>query len=211
MNFLGFLISKVFLRQLIYAFVISVLLVFAAIYWLNITTNHKEYITVPNLAKLELDIVELKLKELNLRYDIIDSTSFNPDYPAYSVIEQIPKHGAFVKENRKIYLSINPSGYPQLEIPTNILGKSLRQAKPTLLSLGFQIGEVKEVPYMADVLLHMLHEKDTIQEGDLLTKTSVIDLIVGDGKLRYGQKPVFDTILKIDSLQVNSEIEQFDF
>lgn len=211
MDFLRFLKSKAFFRQLIFAVVITIVIVFITLYWLSFSTNHKDYIKVPNLAKLELDIVELKLKDLDLRYEVIDSTSYNPEYPAYSVIEQLPKEGSFVKENRKIYLSINPSGYPQLEVPTNIIGKSLRQAKPTLLSLGFQIGKIKEVPYMADVLLHMVHDNDTINEGDLLTKTSVIDLIVGDGKLRYGQKPVVDTIQKIDSLSIKSQDQQFDF
>lgn len=207
MNFFRFLFSKAFLKQLLIAIVVAVLLVFVALYWLKFSTNHNEYIEVPNLAKLELDIVELKLNELNLRYEIIDSSSYDPDFPAYSVIEQLPKEGSFVKENRKIYLSLNPSGYPQLELPTNVVGKSLRQAKPTLLSLGFQIGEIKEVPYMADVVLHMLHEKDTLKEGELLTKTSVIDLVVGDGKLKYGQKPVFDTIPKIDSLRIDTTQE----
>lgn len=207
MNFFRFLFSKAFLKQLLIAIVVAVLLVFVALYWLKFSTNHDEYIEVPNLAKLELDIVELKLNELNLRYEIIDSSSYDPDFPAYSVIEQLPKEGSFVKENRKIYLSLNPSGYPQLELPTNVVGKSLRQTKPTLLSLGFQIGEIKEVPYMADVVLHMLHEKDTLKEGELLTKTSVIDLVVGDGKLKYGQKPVFDTIPKIDSLSIDTKQE----
>jgi hypothetical protein len=96
-------------------------------------------------------------------------------------------------------LSLNRSGYPQVEIPKNILGKSLRQTRPTLLSLGFEIGEIKEVPNFADVVLHIVHEKDTIQEGDFLTKTAIIDLIVGDGELKYGQAPPEETYPNSDS------------
>lgn len=201
MQFFRFLLSKVFLRQLLYALLAVVVIVFIALYWLKVTTNHDEYITVPNLAKLDLEIVEIKLSELNLRYEIIDSSSYNPEFPPYSVIEQIPAEGKAVKANRKIYLSLNPSGYPKLEIPKNTIGKSLRQVRPSLLSLGFEIGEIKEVPYLSDVVLHLIHNNDTIQEGDLLIKTAKIDLVIGDGKLRYGQLPSRDTIPGIDSLR----------
>lgn len=208
MHFFRFLFSKVFVRQLFLALVALVVLVFVILFWLKSTTNHNEYITVPNLAKLELDIVELKLKELNLRYEIIDSSSYDPDYPAFSVIKQIPKSGSEVKENRKIYLSLNPSDYPKISIPNNIVGKSLRQATPALLSLGFEVGEIKEVPYIADVVLHMLHENDTVFPGDELTKTSKVDLVVGDGKLKYGQVPEIDSIPKLDKkLEINPDAE----
>lgn len=208
MQFFGFLFSKVFLRQLLFAAILIVILVFGALFWLKYSTNHNEYITVPDLKKLELDIVEMKLNELNLRYEVIDSSSYNPEYPAFSVIEQIPEEGSHVKKNRKLYLSLNPSGYPKIEIPKNIVGKSLRQAKPTLLSLGFEIGEIEEVPYIADVVLHLIHEKDTLQEGDVLTKTSTINLVVGDGKLKYGQVPVKDSLRVFENdMQLNKMSE----
>ena len=187
MSFYRFATSKVFLKQLVIAGVLIVLIVISALVWLKYSTNHQEYINVPNLAKLELDIAEKKLKSMNLRYEIIDSTSFNPEFPRYSVTEQIPKAGSSVKENRKIYLSLNPSGYPKVVIPNNIIGKSMRQAKPSLLSVGLQVGEIKEVPNFADVVLFLTHEGDTLQPGQQIKKTSKIDLIVGDGKLKYGQ------------------------
>ena len=43
--------------------------------------------------------------------EIQDSANYNPDYPKFSVIEQDPLAGNQVKENRKIYLTLNPSGY----------------------------------------------------------------------------------------------------
>lgn len=208
MQFFRFIFSKIFLKQLLIAVVLIIILVFAALYWLKFSTNHGEYITVPNLEKLELDIAEKKLDEMNLRYEIIDSSSYNPDYPAFSVIEQIPNQGTYVKNNRKIYLSLNPSSFPKIEIPKNVTGKSLRQVKPTLLSLGFKIGEIKEEPNIADVVMYMIHENDTIKEGDVLKKTSTIDLIVGDGKLKYGQSVPKDSLPEVkDVLQINTSSE----
>ena len=107
------------------------------LWWLRISTNHNQRIEVPNLAKLSLDKVEDELDELDLRYEILDSANYNPDYPKYSVIEQIPKAGKFVKEDRKIYLTLNPSDYRKIIVP-EVLGKTGRQAKPTLIGNGLQ-------------------------------------------------------------------------
>lgn len=211
MSFYRFVSSKLFLKQLLIAGVVLVFIIIAALVWLKYSTNHQEYISVPNLAKLELDIAEKKLESMNLRYEIIDSTSFNPDFPRYSVTEQIPKAGSSVKENRKIYLSLNPSGYPKVEIPNNIIGKSMRQAKPSLLSVGLQVGEIKEVPNFADVVLFLIHEGDTLKPGQRIKKTTTIDLIVGDGKLKYGQEaPTIDTIQRTTSTSQNLNTNSVD-
>ncbi|MGM0635175.1 MAG: PASTA domain-containing protein [Bacteroidota bacterium] len=194
MRLLKFIFSKTFLYQLILAAIVSVLIIFALLKWLDYTTDQGQEITVPDLSKLDLDIVEKKLDEMNLRFEIMDSASFNPDYPPKSVLDQIPQEGSKVKENRKIYLTLNPSGYPDVEIPENLNRRSLRQVQPALEAIGFKIGEIEEKPDIAkDVVLFILHDKDTLKPGDKLEKTSTIDLIIGDGKLTYGEKASDDT------------------
>ncbi|MDT0295429.1 PASTA domain-containing protein [Mesonia ostreae] len=188
MSFIKFLFSRVFLIQLGIALVVIVLLIFGALRWLNYTTNHDQRIEVPNLSKLSLDIVDKKLEGLELKREILDSANYNPDYPKYSVIEQVPKPGSLVKENRKIYLNLNPSGYNKIEIP-NLLGRTQRQVEPTLRSLGFEIGDVTYKPNIAkNAVLEMRHKGKTVKEGDELMKTSVIDLILGDGTRNYNSE-----------------------
>src|SRR5690554_5255787 len=109
MTFFRFMFTKTFLKQLLLAFLAILVLGFLILWWLRFTTNHNEKIPVPNLAKLTLDKVEEKLDEMDLRYEILDSANYNPDYPKYSVIDQIPKPGKFVKEDRKLYITLNPS------------------------------------------------------------------------------------------------------
>ncbi len=182
MSFTKFLISKAFLRQLLIALGIIVVLVFATLFWLKSSTNHNQKIRVPSLAKLSLDEAHEKLKELDLRFEILDSSNYNPDFPKYSIIEQIPKSGEYVKENRKIYLTLNRSGYVFLEIP-EVVGKTRRQAEPTLISMGFEIGKITRKPYIAlDEVLELRHNGKKITPGDELQKTSVIDLVLGDGE-----------------------------
>ncbi|WP_310991066.1 PASTA domain-containing protein [Aequorivita marina] len=182
MTFFRFIFTKAFIKQLLIAFVVVLVLGFLVFWWLRITTNHNERIEVPNLAKMSLDKVEENLVEKTLRYEILDSANYNPDFPRYSVIEQIPKPGQFVKENRKIYLTLNPSGYRKIEVP-DIVGRTQRQAEPTLLAMGFEIGKISYRPHISDNVLEMRYNGEKLEPGTAIQKTSVIDLIVGDQSL----------------------------
>ena len=182
MTFFQFLFTKTFLKQLLLALVALLILAFLVLWWLRVSTNHNEKIEVPNLAKMSLDKVEEKLDEMDLRYEILDSANYNPDYPKYSVIDQIPKPGKFVKEDRKLYLTLNPSGYRKIEVP-DVLGRTRRQAEPTLLAMGFVIGKISYRPHISDNVLEMRFKGEKLDPGTPLQKTSVIDLIVGDESL----------------------------
>ncbi len=179
MTFFQFVFSKAFLKQLLLAIVALLILAFLILWWLRFSTNHNEKIEVPNLSKMSLDKVEEKLDEMDLRYEILDSANYNPDFPKYSVIEQIPKPGKFVKEDRKLYLTLNPSGYRKIEVP-DVLGRTRRQAEPTLLAMGFKIGKISYRPHISDNVLEMRHKGEKLDPGTPLQKTSIIDLIVGD-------------------------------
>ncbi|HLW32969.1 MAG TPA: PASTA domain-containing protein [Aequorivita sp.] len=182
MTFFQFIFTRTFLKQLLLAFLAIVILGFLILWWLRISTNHNEKIEVPDLAKMTLDLVEKKLDENDLRYEILDSANYNPDFPNYSVIDQIPKAGKFVKENRKIYLTLNPSGYRKIEVP-DVLGRTRRQAEPTLLAMGFVIGKISYRPHISDNVLELRYKGEKLNPGTPLQKTSVIDLIVGDQSL----------------------------
>ena len=182
MTFIKFLFTKVFLKQLSIAIIALLGLAFVILFWLKFTTNHDQKIEVPSLAKMSLDTAENKLNEINLRFEVIDSSNYNPDFPKYSVIEQIPKAGEFVKENRKIYLTLNRSGYVYLKIP-EVVGKTRRQAEPTLISMGFEIGRITYKSYIAlDEVLELSYKGKKLKSGEKIQKTSVIDLVLGDGE-----------------------------
>ena len=186
MGLLRFIFSKTFFIQLVLAVIALVVLAFFTLQWLEFSTNQDERIEVPDLGKLSLDVVEDRLDDLDLRYEILDSANFNPDFPRYSVIDQAPLPGKFVKENRKIYLTLNPSGYRKVTIPQNLIRKTRRQVEPTLRSLGFKIGDVTYKPDIAkDAVLELRHKGKLVEPGDELMKTSVIDLVLGDGSGRY--------------------------
>jgi beta-lactam-binding protein with PASTA domain len=182
MTFIKFLFTKVFLKQLSIAIIALLGLAFVILFWLKFTTNHDQKIEVPSLAKMSLDTAENKLNEIDLRFEVIDSSNYNPNFPKYSIIEQIPKAGEFVKENRKIYLTLNRSGYVYLKIP-EVVGKTRRQAEPTLISMGFEIGRITYKSYIAlDEVLELSYKGKKLKSGEKIQKTSVIDLVLGDGE-----------------------------
>lgn len=182
MSLVQFLKSKTFLKQIAMAIVGLLLFIFFLQWWLGYTTNHSQKIQVPDLKKMSLTEVENKLKELDLQLVVVDSASFNPDYPKKSVLEQNPEAGDFVKENRKIYLTLNPSKYRDIAIP-DLNGKTRRLAETDLASIGFKVGaNVTWVPDRGkNVVRGLKYKGKQIGLGDKLPKNSTIDLILGDG------------------------------
>ena len=81
------------------------------------------------------------MQQEHLRFEIIDSTRFVPDLPPLSVIEHLPAAGSEVKKNRKIYLTVNPSGYRTLTVP-NLIQITRRNAESMIKAVGFELGEI---------------------------------------------------------------------
>jgi beta-lactam-binding protein with PASTA domain len=192
MNFIKFLKSKVFFTQLIIAIVGLFILFFALQKWLNISTHHNQKIEVPDLKKMSLIKVQHALKEIDLKMVVQDSASYNPNYPKKSVIDQSPEAGDFVKENRKIYLTLNPSGYKSIPIP-DLYGKTKRQATAHLLALGFRISsnEIRVSDIAKDVVRGLKFNGKELKPDVKIPKNSVITLKLGDGKGSGSYKPTY--------------------
>ena len=141
MSLIKFLTSKIFLKQIGIAIGAGIVIILLMLFWLKSYTHHGDFETVPELKGKSLEVVEIELSDNKLKMVVQDSANYNPNYPPYSVIEQQPEAGSQVKENRKIYLTINPSGYRKIGVP-NIIRRTYRQAKPTLEALGFEIGKI---------------------------------------------------------------------
>jgi beta-lactam-binding protein with PASTA domain len=181
MSIVKFLVSKVFFKQLGLAVVALVIFCFLMLQWLKSTTNHGEFVEVPDLKGKTIQTVQIEINDNDLRMEIQDSANYNPKYPKYSVIEQYPLAGTQVKENRKIYLILNPSGYRKVAVP-NIVRRTYRQAKPTLEALGFEVGKIKYIDDIGkDEVLSIKHNGATVKAGDMLPLTSKIDLVLGNG------------------------------
>ena len=181
MNFFRCLFSTSIIKQLYLAIVACIIFSFLALKWLKSYTNHGTFVEVPNLVGLSLDDAETTLQNFDLRTQVQDSSNYNPKYPSGAVIEQEPLAGEKVKENRKIYLILNPSDYRNVLVP-NVIRSTLRQTRPTLEALGFRIGELIYVNDLGkDEVIELRFRGQKINPGELIRKTSTIDLVLGNG------------------------------
>ncbi len=182
-NFFNFLRSRTFLIQLGLALVVSVVLVLLALRWLNSSTHHGEFVEVPDFAKMSVMDMRKAVEDAGLRYEVLDSANYNPDYPRFSIIEQDPKAGSKVKEDRKIYFTVNPSGYKKVTIP-NIIQVTQRNASSMLKAVGLDVQRVTYIDELGkDMVYYIKFKGKNINPGQKLPKTSKIELVCGNGTI----------------------------
>ena len=169
------------IKHLVIIGVIVGLLVVGFFYvYLPSATNHGETISVPKITGMQLPDAEAYLEEQNLRFYVNDS-SYNSNRKPFEILTQDPAPGASVKENRKIYISINMKNPPMIKMPKLIDG-SVKNAELILKSYDLKKGEVKLVPDLQQnaVLKQFVNGKE-VKPGEPIAKGSVVDLYVGDG------------------------------
>ena len=190
MNFLKFLFSRVFIKNLVIAAGIFVVLIFSTLIWLKIYTHHSRYLTVPDFTALTIEEVDIIARAKKLRYEIADS-SFSDEVPKGTVIRHNPPARARVKENRRIYFTMNAIN-PEMVIMPKVTGVSMRQTKAILETNGLFVGKISYKPDIA--VNNVLEQKmnDTmVTPGILVQKGSFIDLVLGMG-LSHERTPVPD-------------------
>ncbi len=163
------------------------LLAFLSIFYFYLylpnSTNHGETITVPDLQGMELDKLGEFLSDHDLRYEVSDS-SYSEDYPPLTVLQQFPRADAKVKENRKIYLTLNRVTPPTVPMP-ELVDRSRINAEVVLKSNELKRGHIilEPSPFL-NLVKEMRYMGKSIEAGTRVPKGAVIDLVVGDG---YGK------------------------
>lgn len=182
MSVLKYILSKSFFKTSLKIIITALLLFLILVLFLRFSTRHGDFIDVPDLIGKNIQEFESELIELDLQYVISDSGNYNPEYKVNSVLDQLPKANAKVKQGRKIYLTLNASDFEMVQIP-KITRITARQARKTIESLGFVFGEIEYVDDIArDEVISISHDGKELGEGDFLKRTSVIDFKLGNGK-----------------------------
>ncbi len=152
--------------------------------YLPSNTNHGQEVQVPELLGKSIFEIDQLLTPLTLRYEVGDS-SYSAEQPPLTVLAQVPKAGHFVKENRKIYVTVNRKSPPTLPLP-NLFGEggagSLENAEAVLKSAELVRGRIiyRRSPNY-HLIMEMRYEGRVIAPGTRVPKGSTIDLVVGDG------------------------------
>ena len=180
MNFLKFLISRLFLKHLLIAISVMVFMSIVVLLFLRIYTRHGQALSVPDITGLSIPEADSILAAKELRYQIVDSV-YNANLTRGSIIDQNPSPEFKVKKNRTIFLTINAFNPEIIRMP-NIVGVSLRQARAIVQTAGLNIGNLTYVPDIAvNNVLQQKYNGNVIEEGDSIVKGSYIDLVLGRG------------------------------
>lgn len=157
--------------------IILLLIFFASLSWL---TGFGKYEKVPLVAGQNYLAAKKILEEKGFEVAIQDSIYID-SIAKQAVIRQIPEADATVKAGRTIFLTINRTIPPQVEMP-NLAGFSIKSAEMYLQSLGLKLGEVSFKPDIArNSVLEQLFNGIPIKAGTKIPIGTIISFVLGSG------------------------------
>jgi beta-lactam-binding protein with PASTA domain len=179
-NFLAYLRSRMFLKNLALAVSLGLFLLILLFLYLRIYTHHGRSIAVPDFSYLPVPEAEKIIEHRHLRYEIFDSVYIAAREKGV-IVDQHPKAGRLVKKNRKIYFTINANAPEKILMP-DVEGITLREAQTKLEISGLILGELSyRYDIGKNVVLEQKYMGEIIQAGDTIAKGSTIDLVLGKG------------------------------
>lgn len=191
----NFIIHNVYIKNILIAAILFVALILGVFKWLDIYTRHGQAIVVPDVRGLSISEAATQFKERALLFSIVDSV-YNNNVPPGGIVETMPKAGIKVKEGRTIFLTVNSMAPALLVIP-DLQYQSVRQARATLLAVGFSNISVKYVPGpYKDLVAGITHNETDIFEGDRIAAQTPLTLLVNDGMI---DPPGYQDSTEIDS------------
>ncbi|GHT45687.1 hypothetical protein AGMMS49965_22820 [Bacteroidia bacterium] len=176
--------GRILLKNLLLALGIVLVLIVVVLKCLDMYTQHREQVVVPNLKGLSVPLARAALAKCGLKCLVVDST-FVKKEPSGTILETIPPMGNSVKSGRTIYLTIN-SHAARFLIAPEVKDISQRQAMVMLKTMGFERVYVQLVPGIYENLV--LGMKDgkgrTITEGARISGETPLYLLVSSGNVQ---------------------------
>lgn len=166
------------IKNLLWAVVAVLGIALTANIVLNIITRHNQVIEVPDFYGLSVPEAQRLAEAASMRIDVIDSV-YVRNMTRGAVFSQNPQTGSYVKEGRRILLTINSVNPKKVTMP-ELVGFSMRQAKAELGSRGLHLGKLIYVEDMAtNNVLGQLYGGKEIKAGEQVESGAIIDLRVG--------------------------------
>lgn len=172
--------ENILFRNLLLASITLLLLFVVWLKYLDLYTNHNNFIKVPDFDGIHITELDSLVDILDLRYIIIDSI-FDKSKQKGVVVNQDPFPNTDVKKNRRIYLTINSIQSRQVSFP-DVFDLTLRQAVRKLKSYGLEVGKLEYRSNIAtNKVLDFKINGISIEIGQQLYHGTVVDLEVGRG------------------------------
>jgi beta-lactam-binding protein with PASTA domain len=173
-----FIRTKTFKQNALAAVGITIFLIILNMLVLRFYTNHGESVTIPNLKGKTSGEVAKLMDDLDLRFQIRDSVYSRETAPG-TVLDQFPKAGMKVKENRTIFITICALSQGEIPMP-QLTDISYRQAINLIESSGLIAGKIEyKASEFPNLVLEQKVEGRRIRVGEMISKGSVVDLVLG--------------------------------
>lgn len=156
---------------------VVILLFFLSLRWL---THHGVARTVPSVTGKTFAEAKTFLEKQGFEVIIQDSV-YVDTLPPSGIVRQVPDADAVVKVNRTVYLTINRSLAPLVEMP-NLVSYSFRNAEMVLKNMGLKVGDTIFKPDFArNSVLEQRYNGEEIKQGTKIRQGSAITLVLGNG------------------------------
>ena len=177
-------INNIYVKNILAAILVVILLIFGTFKWLNIYTKHGKAVVVPDVRGLQVAQAAPFFERSSMRYTVVDSVFNNSATPG-CIMETNPHAGTKVKEGRNISITIN-AYYPRKLVVPEVMDRSLRHALSMLHAAGFSNVAIEYVPAsFKDLVISLNIGIHTIHGGDRLPANSKLVLKVSNGNLEH--------------------------
>lgn len=208
--------SRIFIVNAIAVLVITILLALFGMLFLWIYTDHGESVVIPDLKGRNSAEAAAILDRIDLRFEIQDSVYSLETAPG-TVLDQFPKPGQKVKENRTVFITLCAVSQEMISMP-QLTDISYRQATNLIESAGLIAGKIEykhsEFP---DLVLEQKVNGRIVREREMVPKGSVVDLVLGtEGDITIGKVPTLfgnnleEAQLKIQEAYLNLGTVNYD-
>lgn len=177
-DFLKFLISKDFLKQLLYVAIFLFIVILLVLFWLRIYTNHGQQIELPNYVNQQVKKAQEDASSRSFEIIVTDSIH-KVGKPGGLIIDQNPSAGSKVKEKRKIYVNITKYSADRIsvaDLPT-LYGNDFDQKRTELkyLDITSRIKSEKYDPGEPNHILEVWYDGDLIISNNVLKTDKQIE------------------------------------
>ncbi|MES2775951.1 MAG: PASTA domain-containing protein [Bacteroidota bacterium] len=175
-----FITRRHFLINLLAAIILVIGLMFLFLWSLGFITNHGDFEKVPGVKGKLMNEAKKALEAKGFKVEVQDSLYIDT-LAAFAVIKQSPEGEMMVKGGRVVYLTVNRSTPPLVEMP-NMVGFSFRNAEMYMRQLGLKLGDTTRKPDIArDAVLEQLYKGQQIKAGTKIYQGSTISFVLGNG------------------------------
>jgi beta-lactam-binding protein with PASTA domain len=176
-----FLTSKPLWVNILAGIVVLLLLLLLFLGSLALLTQHGKTMKIPSVSGMTFAEAKKALQAQGFDVQIQDSSVYIDTMKPLQVVKQFPEADNQVKINRTIYLTINKSQAPFIQMP-NLVSMSWRAAQMVIRQYGLRVGDTVFKPYFArNSVLDQQFNGETIKPGTSIQQGSSITLVLGSG------------------------------